>query len=295
MKKAGCFSVLCASFLAAATVFQPVKTVAENNYKKHDITPFNFSSKELEKISIDDTGISVDVPYSWDYDKEYDCYYPGSEDESVAFYYFDSSDEKKFTPKQDIDDVVEYFLKTEPELFENTISKTTTEYYDVGGHYIAKTSYDVTTTDDGKKVSWKEINYIIPVNKQNILNINIVLEAGKKQNYTKLEEALILTIKDQNILLFNDYINSSATQAQAAAIGAVTRNAGNTAAVSEPVVAPETKAIVHTYVLNTNTMKFHLPNCSSVGQMKASNRWDVEMSRDDVIAMGYVPCKRCHP
>ena len=63
MKKAGRFSVLCASFLAAATVFQPVKTAAENNYKKHDITPFNFSAKELEKISIDDTGISVDIPF----------------------------------------------------------------------------------------------------------------------------------------------------------------------------------------------------------------------------------------
>lgn len=127
------------------------------------------------------------------------------------------------------------------------------------------------------------------------MNLNVLLEAGKKQNYAKLEEALILTIKDQNKLLFNDYINSSTTQTQAATIGTVTRNTGNTTAVSEPAVAPETKAIVHTYVLNTNTMKFHLPNCSSVGQMKASNRWDVEMSRDDIIAMGYVPCKRCHP
>ena len=295
MNKTRRFSVLFTSLLAAAAIFQPVKTAAENNYKDHDITPFNFSAKELEKITIDDTGISVDVPYTWEYDKEYDCYYPGNEDESITFYYFDSSDEKSFTPKQDIDDVVKYFLKTEPELIESTLSKTTTEYYDVGGHYVAKTSYDVTVTEDGEKVKWKEINYIIPVNKEHILNINVVLAAGNKQAHTKSEEALILTIRDQNKLLFNDYINSSTTQTQAAAIGTITRNTGNTAAVSAPAVALETKAIVHTYVLNTNTMKFHLPNCSSVGQMKASNRWDVEMSRDDIIAMGYVPCKRCHP
>ncbi|MGI6220254.1 MAG: hypothetical protein ACOYIP_00025 [Coriobacteriales bacterium] len=51
----------------------------------------------------------------------------------------------------------------------------------------------------------------------------------------------------------------------------------------------------HDYVLNTNTKKFHYPDCSSVSDMKSSNRWDVEMTRDEVIDMGYVPCKRCNP
>ena len=49
------------------------------------------------------------------------------------------------------------------------------------------------------------------------------------------------------------------------------------------------------YVLNTNTYKFHYPTCSSVGQMKAANRKDVTMTRDEIIAMGYSPCGRCHP
>lgn len=50
-----------------------------------------------------------------------------------------------------------------------------------------------------------------------------------------------------------------------------------------------------TYVLNKNTMKFHLPGCSSVDTIKPKNREDTTMSRDEVIGSGYVPCKRCNP
>lgn len=50
-----------------------------------------------------------------------------------------------------------------------------------------------------------------------------------------------------------------------------------------------------TYVVNTNTKKFHLPTCSSVKDMKDKNKKEVSCSRDEVIDMGYVPCKRCNP
>ncbi len=49
------------------------------------------------------------------------------------------------------------------------------------------------------------------------------------------------------------------------------------------------------YVLNKNTMKFHLPDCSSVGKMKAKNRIDSSESREAIIAKGYSPCKNCNP
>lgn len=50
-----------------------------------------------------------------------------------------------------------------------------------------------------------------------------------------------------------------------------------------------------TYVLNTNTMKFHYPTCSSVDDMKEKNKQIYTGSREEVINMGYVPCKRCNP
>lgn len=49
------------------------------------------------------------------------------------------------------------------------------------------------------------------------------------------------------------------------------------------------------YILNTNTKKFHYPSCSSVKQMKASNKKEYTGSRDDLIAQGYDPCKKCNP
>lgn len=49
------------------------------------------------------------------------------------------------------------------------------------------------------------------------------------------------------------------------------------------------------YVLNTNSKKFHLPSCSSVDQMSPKNREDVEDTRENLIAKGYDPCKRCNP
>ena len=49
------------------------------------------------------------------------------------------------------------------------------------------------------------------------------------------------------------------------------------------------------YIVNTNTGKFHSPGCSSIGQMSDSNKLEYTGSRDDLIAMGYQPCKRCNP
>lgn len=49
------------------------------------------------------------------------------------------------------------------------------------------------------------------------------------------------------------------------------------------------------YVLNTNTKKFHYTGCSSVSDIKPSNRRDVTATHGEVVAQGYEPCKRCSP
>lgn len=51
-----------------------------------------------------------------------------------------------------------------------------------------------------------------------------------------------------------------------------------------PQPAEEPQAI--TYVLNTNTKKFHKPACRSVGQIKPSNRDESTGTREDVLALG---------
>ena len=54
-------------------------------------------------------------------------------------------------------------------------------------------------------------------------------------------------------------------------------------------------AITQTYVLNTNTMRFHMPDCSSVSQIKEKNKQIFKGNRDDIIAQGYTPCRQCNP
>ena len=49
------------------------------------------------------------------------------------------------------------------------------------------------------------------------------------------------------------------------------------------------------YILNTNSMKFHVPSCSSVKRMSDKNKQSYNGSRDDLIAMGYDPCQNCNP
>ena len=64
-------------------------------------------------------------------------------------------------------------------------------------------------------------------------------------------------------------------------------------ATLDPPAEPE--PVGQSYVLNHNTMKFHHPSCRHVPEIKPKNRIDVVMTREDVIAQGYVPCKVCNP
>lgn len=62
--------------------------------------------------------------------------------------------------------------------------------------------------------------------------------------------------------------------------------------ISEPKRDQPSKAA---YVLNTNTKKFHRPECSSVYDIKDKNRKEFFGTREEAISAGYVPCKRCKP
>ena len=65
--------------------------------------------------------------------------------------------------------------------------------------------------------------------------------------------------------------------------------------VPEVFDMPAAESTARYYVLNTNTGKFHYPDCSSVSDIYPQNREDVTMDRNEIIGMGYVPCKRCNP
>lgn len=57
----------------------------------------------------------------------------------------------------------------------------------------------------------------------------------------------------------------------------------------------ETVSEETTYILNTNTKKFHRPDCGSVDTIKEQNKKEVAQSREELIKEGYDPCGRCNP
>ena len=60
-------------------------------------------------------------------------------------------------------------------------------------------------------------------------------------------------------------------------------------------VNTEPEVVGTDYIGNKNTSKFHYSWCSSVKQMKESNKYFYTGTRDEMIAQGYVPCKNCNP
>ena len=65
----------------------------------------------------------------------------------------------------------------------------------------------------------------------------------------------------------------------------------DTSAQEETSQSEETQ----TYVLNTNTHKFHKPGCYSVEKIKPENYAEFTGTREEAIAYGYDPCKNCNP
>lgn len=63
---------------------------------------------------------------------------------------------------------------------------------------------------------------------------------------------------------------------------------------TEPEAETETAKEYH-YVLNNNTMRFHLPSCESVNQMKECNKEYYDGTREQLIENGYLPCGNCKP
>lgn len=49
------------------------------------------------------------------------------------------------------------------------------------------------------------------------------------------------------------------------------------------------------YVLNTRSMRFHLPSCNAIQEMSERNRLECQGTREELIEEGYFPCGSCKP
>ena len=64
---------------------------------------------------------------------------------------------------------------------------------------------------------------------------------------------------------------------------------------SDSVTTSSGSDTLETYVLNTNSHKFHKADCSGVARISAQNKQEVTSSRSELIEQGYSPCGTCDP
>ena len=128
-----------------------------------------------------------------------------------------------------------------------------------------------------------------------------VISVGAGNSYGHPTEAVLSRLRDAGVTTFRtdmqgeitavsdgQTINFS-TAKNAVAIASANAGGGN----ADGAAGVGTTA--GSYVLNTNSHKFHLPSCSSVDTISPKNRKDVNESREQIIREGYAPCKRCNP
>ena len=127
-----------------------------------------------------------------------------------------------------------------------------------------------------------------------VTSCNVAKEPAEENRWLTVSEQLELyrmsneeTTRDDEIVSSSD--SEAAIGAEAVATAPATGDKTKEALVSQ-VSGKEI-----TYVLNTNSEKFHRPDCSSVSTMKNENRRDFYGTREEVMAMNYDPCGRCKP
>ena len=137
----------------------------------------------------------------------------------------------------------------------------------------------------------------------------VVIQCGKGNSYghphketmEKLKKAgcqILRTDVEGTITAFSDGKTITWSTGTAAVPGssvnqtAAIPDTDNGAAAENEAGDPSTRS---SYVINTNTGKFHRPDCASATQMKPENRKDVTASRNELVQEGYEPCKQCKP
>lgn len=116
-------------------------------------------------------------------------------------------------------------------------------------------------------------------------------DANVKVYRTDMQGDIICT-SDGKTVSFETRKNGNADTLFGAGNGTQSENAAGETGLES---TGETQAAQTEYILNTNTKKFHFPDCSIAEQMKESNKKSFTGDRAELISQGYSPCGRCNP
>lgn len=115
-----------------------------------------------------------------------------------------------------------------------------------------------------------------------------VISCGKNNDYGHPHKETLDLLKKQGInVLRTDQLGTIVIESD----GTGLRIPGQPGASKQP----EETDTVREYIINTNTGKFHLPDCKLAKSIKEENRERYTGTREELINKGLEPCKSCNP
>jgi len=129
-----------------------------------------------------------------------------------------------------------------------------------------------------------------------------VISVGKDNSYGHPTETVLSRLRDADVTTYRTDLQGDiiCTSDGQTVTFQVSRNKdvdtlGGIGGNSTQQSGTSSGSSVESYVLNTNTMKFHYPNCSSAKKISQKNRKDYTGTREELINQGYDPCGNCDP
>ena len=125
-----------------------------------------------------------------------------------------------------------------------------------------------------------------------------VIQCGKDNSYGHPHQETLEKFQKRGIGVFRTDLEGTIVAASDGE--SITWYTGKGSEMAAQDVSPEASGADKSeaddfYILNTNTKKFHLPDCSSVSRIREDNRQEYTGSRQELIEEGYSPCGQCNP
>lgn len=162
-----------------------------------------------------------------------------------------------------------------------------------------KSSESIVNTNDNNIIEEKKFETIS--NNNDIINKEAISDTKSEEEKTIEEIAEELFVEENNIdEIKNIEQSKTETKKEDKTSPIVTNPDTNKEKEIKPTTTTQennnnNNVKTSTYILNTNSKKFHKPNCSSVKKMSEKNKKTFTGTRDDVINQNYQPCKNCNP
>lgn len=120
----------------------------------------------------------------------------------------------------------------------------------------------------------------------------VVISCGAGNSYGHPHKEIVKRLEERQIKAYRtDELGSIIADSDGTAITWII--GGKTVVGVDKPGQPD--SFTYTYILNTNSKKFHLPECTSVSDIKKEHKQSYMGDKNELLEQGYSPCKRCNP